>query len=353
MNKKILSGVIAVSFLISGFAYAQTADIAALQKIIDDLRAQIAQLTQSQQQSAAQISALQSQLRLSRNLRQGQSGEDVKLLQQTLATDPSIFSGPISGFFGRMTSEAVKKLQERLGLEQTGDIGPQTRGELNQLFGDVSSSTGALPAGLLRGGFAPLHFALFPVGEVKAEGEVNIFPIDASSSRVAVHFATENDLSAGTSTATYTTHIHSGACASSGPVSIPLSDILHNKSETTINKTIGDLFQVYPLSIMVHQGGAVVACGDFTAPRPIYRKMDINHDGRIDSKDMMEIDRAERKHQQEEDEATSTDHRGERDRQGNDELRKKFEELQGRLWNRASGLLPDMMRGDSEDQRHD
>lgn len=353
MKKHILLGTISAMLLVSGFASAQTADIASLQKIIDDLRAQIAALTQSQQQSAAQIATLQSQLKLSRNLHQGESGDDVKLLQQTLATDPSLFPGAPTGFFGNLTREAVKKLQERLGLEQTGEIGPQTRGQLNQLFGDVSSSTMGLPIGLLRGGFAPIHFDIQTVGNIVAEGQASLFPVDGSSTRVVVHFASRDDLSASGTPATYATHIHQGACASTSPITIPLTDIANNKSETTIQKTIAQLVGMYPLSIMVHKAGVVVGCGDLPIPRPIYKKMDMNGDGKIDDTDMMELQQVEQEYHQSdllhaEQDRLHNQKQAEQDRQHNNQqdridLQKKFMDLEEHLWNGAQGIIPEMM----------
>lgn len=345
MKKSIIIGALSIMLFAGNFTSAQVTDPAALQKIIDDLRAQIAQLMQSQQQSAVQMATLQSQLRLSRNLAPGQSGDDVKLLQQTLATDPTLFSGQPTGFFGNLTSEAVKKLQERLGLDQTGTIGPLTRAQLNQLFGDVSSSTVGLPAGLLRGGFAPIHADILPVGSIIAKGEVSLFPVDASTTRVVVHFGSNDDLS-GTSTNTiYATHIHTGACASSGPISIPLTDITNNKSETTIQYTISGLFQMYPLSIMVHRAGVVVGCADLPAPRPIFRKMDANGDGKIDAKDTLEIQKADLMHRIDDNHDASTTRAQMNDQRPEmKDLQRKFEDANKRMWRNVEGIIPGMIR---------
>lgn len=349
MRKYIFIGAVSAILFVSSIASAQTADIAALQKIIDDLRAQIVALTESQQKATAQIATLQSQLQLTRNLRSGYSGDDVKLLQQTLSTDPTLFSGQATGFFGALTKEAVRKLQERLGLEQTGEIGPQTRGQLNQLFGDISSSTIGIPPGLLRGGFAPVHATILPVGSIVAKGEVSIFPLDASSSRVVVHFGSKDDLNVSTSTVSYATHIHSGSCASSSPISIPLNDITRNKSETTIGKTIAQLFATYPLSVMVHRAGVVVGCGDLPAPRPIFKKMDINEDGKYDFEDMREIDRAEKMHREDDDRtASSTRNRERTERPELKEFEKKFNEERMRFWDTISDLIPKFERDRGE-----
>ena len=63
------------------------------------------------------------------------SGEDVRALQELLASDPEIYpEGLVTGYFGSMTEKAVKKLQKRFGIEQVGTVGPLTRGTINKLF---------------------------------------------------------------------------------------------------------------------------------------------------------------------------------------------------------------------------
>jgi peptidoglycan hydrolase-like protein with peptidoglycan-binding domain len=61
-------------------------------------------------------------------LRPGMSGEEVKSLQSILSQDPSIYpQGIVSGYYGSLTSEAVKRLQQKLGLPQTGIVDENTR----------------------------------------------------------------------------------------------------------------------------------------------------------------------------------------------------------------------------------
>jgi hypothetical protein len=66
-----------------------------------------------------------------RDLKKGDSGNDVKELQLSLAhTDPSVFPpGLITGFFGGKTEAALKILQKRYGisLSGTGFFGPMSR----------------------------------------------------------------------------------------------------------------------------------------------------------------------------------------------------------------------------------
>lgn len=70
---------------------------------------------------------------LARQLRQGLSGDDVKLLQTLLSADLSVYpEGLVTGFFGRKTAEAVKRFQKKNGLPIVGIVGPLTREKLKK-----------------------------------------------------------------------------------------------------------------------------------------------------------------------------------------------------------------------------
>ncbi len=61
---------------------------------------------------------------------------EVTKLQALLARDKSIYpEGIVSGFFGKLTSEAVKRFQKKYGLPQVGRVGPLTRAKLAEVFG--------------------------------------------------------------------------------------------------------------------------------------------------------------------------------------------------------------------------
>ncbi|MDO8715249.1 MAG: peptidoglycan-binding protein [Dehalococcoidales bacterium] len=64
----------------------------------------------------------------SRNLTIGSTGSDVKQLQTLLAREVGFATDLITGYFGRMTSSAVKKLQEKYGIiPMSGYFGELTR----------------------------------------------------------------------------------------------------------------------------------------------------------------------------------------------------------------------------------
>jgi peptidoglycan hydrolase-like protein with peptidoglycan-binding domain len=89
-----------------------------------------------------------------RDLKKGDSGDDVKELQLSLAhSDPTVFPpGLVTGFFGGKTEAALKILQKRFGisLSGTGFFGPKSRqffkmncgkNEGNENHGEHASST--------------------------------------------------------------------------------------------------------------------------------------------------------------------------------------------------------------------
>jgi hypothetical protein len=57
----------------------------------------------------------------------GSRSEEVKMIQEILKTDPSVYpQGLVTGYYGSLTQEAVKKLQRRCGLPETGVIDSAT-----------------------------------------------------------------------------------------------------------------------------------------------------------------------------------------------------------------------------------
>jgi peptidoglycan hydrolase-like protein with peptidoglycan-binding domain len=109
-----------------------TAQMAELLERIQELQAQIKALQEQQAGLRAQV---QEAVQLTRSLARGMSGEDVRALQELLATDNELYpEGLITGFYGPMTERAVQKLQARFGIDQVGTVGPMTQRTLNELF---------------------------------------------------------------------------------------------------------------------------------------------------------------------------------------------------------------------------
>ena len=74
------------------------------------------------------------EVRFKSYLRHGSRGMEVMELQRYLLSS-GLYTGPVTGYFGNLTSGAVKKFQKMYNIEQVGFVGPKTRAELNNRAG--------------------------------------------------------------------------------------------------------------------------------------------------------------------------------------------------------------------------
>lgn len=115
------------------------AEIAKIATLISQLQAQLIEVFGTA--SSATVAGNQ----LTKNLKLGDSGSEVTLLQVWLARDPAVYpEGKVTGYFGALTKQAVIKFQEKYKAEildpwnftaGTGLVGQTTRAKLNALFG--------------------------------------------------------------------------------------------------------------------------------------------------------------------------------------------------------------------------
>lgn len=91
-------------------------------------------------------------MQIKRGLDMGATGNDVRSLQEALASMPDIYpKGTISGFYGALTKEAVGRFQMKYGLVSSrtdsgyGYVGPKTRAKLQEVFGSGGTSTPQVP----------------------------------------------------------------------------------------------------------------------------------------------------------------------------------------------------------------
>lgn len=84
-----------------------------------------------------------------KTLRYGMTDDDVKRLQELLASDSEIYpEGIISGWFGQLTRKAVQRFQCKYDIVCSGDekttgyglVGPKTRVKLQEVFSQTSTS---------------------------------------------------------------------------------------------------------------------------------------------------------------------------------------------------------------------
>lgn len=79
---------------------------------------------------------------LSQTLRPGSTGQDVTTLQEHLSSQPDVYPEQlVTGYYGQLTKRAVTKLQEKIGLEPIGVVGPKTLKVINQQLVAEGSAT--------------------------------------------------------------------------------------------------------------------------------------------------------------------------------------------------------------------
>lgn len=248
-----------------------------LKKQIEELKAQIETLnTQLESLGKAKIEVketakeIKGTLQLLRQLRLGMTGEDVKSLQEILATDPDIYpEGKITGYFGSLTEKAVKRFQTKAGIEQAGVVGPKTLSKINELLTEGAGASGKVPPGLLiapgireKLGFAPqpLPGQKLPPGIAKKlEGTTdNLAPIiseisaiDTTTTSATIIWVT-NELS--NSKVWYNT---------STPLVISNSTPMKSSSNLVLNHRIA-LFSLVPDSTYYYLVSSTDAVGNVT-----------------------------------------------------------------------------------------
>ncbi len=152
MKKIVVSGVLSTLMVLGGAQVASAqeatttsatpktqaemlAQIQSLMKLIADLQAKLAQVKGEVEE-------------LTKDLAVGAKDDDVLKIQEILASDPTLFGVKPTGYFGPMTEEALKKFQERYGLEVTGKLDEATRAVMKELRKERKN--GMVPPGLIK-----------------------------------------------------------------------------------------------------------------------------------------------------------------------------------------------------------
>lgn len=113
---------------------------------IQQLQAQIQTLQTQIADLQAEVQSVKLELKFSRVLAKGATGEDVKQLQEFLKTFTGAYpSGAVTGYYGSQTAAAVKKFQKQNGIAQVGIVGPKTQDKLSALAAAIPA-TPAVPA---------------------------------------------------------------------------------------------------------------------------------------------------------------------------------------------------------------
>lgn len=148
--KKYFVGVMCASVLaltvVAPVAKAETTTtaptVASLMEILQGLLKQVEELQKKLRETQGEIQAVQREIKS--GLREGTTDEDVKKIQELLASNPELYPrGLITGYYGPLTSEAVKRFQERNGLPATGIVDEETREYLEEHYTEYKANRGA------------------------------------------------------------------------------------------------------------------------------------------------------------------------------------------------------------------
>jgi hypothetical protein len=117
---------------------------------IAGLLAQLAKLTALFNELKAKLGGTKAEIKeLRADIKEGMTDADIKTIQELLASDPTIYpKGLVTGYFGPMTTEAIKKFQAKNGLEVTGEIDTETRAAMDAII-EARRAEGKFPIGLL------------------------------------------------------------------------------------------------------------------------------------------------------------------------------------------------------------
>lgn len=308
MTKRIIGSIVLASLLFVGSSStalatettAGTTDMAVLQAKVQMLMAQIESLKAMSMKQSTQIEELRAELQLSKRLRKGDKGDEVKTLQQILATDPDIFpEGQVTGFFGPLTVKALRRFQEKAGLESVGEVGPKTLELLNKfLTQGGAGNSGKVPEGLLKkaGGMITVPLMMQNNSGLKGYAMISDNADGKAVVRIKMMMQPNPMMMKSTDgekkeegmmrmgnmgTSTYPAHIHTGTCPTPGAVVYPLTSITAGMSETVLGTSTKSLIGGFPLAINVHKSStdlaAYVACGDLKAPSRLWKMGEDDH----------------------------------------------------------------------------
>lgn len=137
MFKKLLPGFIIIALACSvATPRAEAVSLSeALQRMdeiikeMEALRVEFSKLSSTVGQGTPTPSVLgaSSKKVFTQSLDYGETNDDIRRIQELFSTDPEIYDHPyVTGFFGPVTEDAVRKFQTRFGLEPVGVIGPAT-----------------------------------------------------------------------------------------------------------------------------------------------------------------------------------------------------------------------------------
>lgn len=126
-------------------------NVASLMETLKSLLAKVADLQSELAKIRGDVQDTQKEIRetLKDGLKEGMTDDDIREIQEILATDSDIYpEGLATGYFGKLTKDALKRFQNKHGIDATGQIDKETKELLEEYLNERFD--GKVPQGLLR-----------------------------------------------------------------------------------------------------------------------------------------------------------------------------------------------------------
>ncbi len=155
MNKYIYSGIVSLLFVgvmlvpsaQAHEGHVHTTDETSSMTTLEQIKALMAKIEELQKQLGTVRGEVKAVIKA--GLTEGATDEDIKKIQEILATDSAIYpEGKVTGYYGPLTKEAIKRFQLRHELDVTGIIDDATRDLLEEYLAEKTDK--GIPPGLLR-----------------------------------------------------------------------------------------------------------------------------------------------------------------------------------------------------------
>jgi hypothetical protein len=134
-------------------------EVDTLQDTVEELRERVSEQSQDTENSVAEAESEMEMdetdddgeaERFEEILFKGKRGPAVERLQEILKTDEELYDGPVTGYFGPQTEQALRQFQQQEGLPETGILDGPAKDTINDIVMNGAGQSGIIPPGLLK-----------------------------------------------------------------------------------------------------------------------------------------------------------------------------------------------------------
>jgi peptidoglycan hydrolase-like protein with peptidoglycan-binding domain len=158
---KKLVGIAAVFAFIFAFniaaipaAHAETTGTTSVSSLLETVKSLLAKIEELKKELAnvhGDINQANGDIKaaIKAGLKEGMTDEDIKKVQELLAADKNIYpEGKVTGYFGPLTKEAIKRFQTKHSIQVSGELDEETRDIMKEYFSEKSG--GHFPQGIFH-----------------------------------------------------------------------------------------------------------------------------------------------------------------------------------------------------------